>query len=689
MLRVAVPWSLSNYIPIGGYRPIYRPLFDHVPANISLCSWDNVKLYNCFERSQNNRTSLERAVSEEQGKLQAEPDNSFMQSPGCSFSAANRVLTKILPGDVEFHHSVPFSSQTRPFVFYSDDISTLVSFVENSEAGRIDRQHYKNLFTDRLCLGVFFNNSLASENFQRHFHDSAIDGKLHYLPTGPDGGTAGSDENPRPLNLDCPRFLFINSAHQNPMGFIERGGHIVLRFWKNFIMQGRCGRLVMRCVRPAAATLERLEVDVGFVEAELGKSILWLEDYCPDYELDRLMAASDFYLLPSKTAHLGSVRKAMNAGAIAVITDGCARGDDMLDSSNSIRVSSSADEWPGAFGNEGDSSGLMPSVDPATSLEFLITRGVVRLLDSPLLAHSMRDASLAVARKASANLIDPVKFWEKINDVCQDISPGSKRNLSKGSGDLSMALANCLMSKADFERVFDGPTQPLRIVNTGQGVVNRIGGHVMLTYGNEKMRTEDWSVVNQYLDSRAPRVRIARTMADLDGRYIYGPVAMNTEGPDFAMVAKRAISERLMPYPKLYGAFSWGYQISKRMFGKVFSTLRSKTKTGRQAGHKSLKLVREDILGYNIIELSGHYYAAPQHAGAFSIAKALESRKPFHLNAVSIEAIERLIRQNPVDTRIRAYRLAAKIPFLISFAKVIKTLVKRVLKGRSDRGISE
>jgi len=43
-INVAVPWSLSHYIPLNGFHPLYRALFDNRPENIIINALDNVEL---------------------------------------------------------------------------------------------------------------------------------------------------------------------------------------------------------------------------------------------------------------------------------------------------------------------------------------------------------------------------------------------------------------------------------------------------------------------------------------------------------------------------------------------------------------------------------------------------------------------------------------------------------------------
>ena len=62
VLRIAVPWNLSHYIPLDGFHPLYRALFDHVSDGVKIAAWDNVKLYRKFrDDAAVGRTVVEKA----------------------------------------------------------------------------------------------------------------------------------------------------------------------------------------------------------------------------------------------------------------------------------------------------------------------------------------------------------------------------------------------------------------------------------------------------------------------------------------------------------------------------------------------------------------------------------------------------------------------------------------------------
>ena len=121
--------------------------------------------------------------------------------------------------------------------------------------------------------------------------------------------------------MSRPRFLFVNSASQNTTNFFRRGGHLVLRFWKEFLASGREGLLILRCAKPCDKDLLEYGVDVSMILTEMGRSIIWAQDYLANHEMNALLAGAHFFLLPSVSLHSVSILQAMTVGAIPVVSD--------------------------------------------------------------------------------------------------------------------------------------------------------------------------------------------------------------------------------------------------------------------------------------------------------------------------------------------------------------------------------
>ena len=120
-MSVAVPWNLSHYIPLNGFPPLYRALFDHAPTAIKLRTWDNVRLYKRLSDDIDIRKLLLHAVNTEQ-----EQSGTISRSYREHYWPPNKVFTEELPGEIEFHHTAPFPSFKRPFVLHCESFSPMV-----------------------------------------------------------------------------------------------------------------------------------------------------------------------------------------------------------------------------------------------------------------------------------------------------------------------------------------------------------------------------------------------------------------------------------------------------------------------------------------------------------------------------------------------------------------------------------
>src|SRR3989338_5732272 len=325
-LSVAVPWSLSHYIPLNGFHPLYRALFDQAPSSVELHAWDNVKLHNRFERDIEIRNIVLRAVNEENGRLKKLAGQSIEKAYQDYFWPPNHALTDMLAVDIEFHHTAPYPSLKRPFVFHCESFAPVFLPFAQQGGGEFKnheklRNHYRRIFENPLCLGIFSHIPETLENLSRFFSNADIDRKLFKSKIGLSLKAIAGPDIPEKISLSRPTFLFVNSANQNPANFFRRGGHIVLRFWKEYITNGRDGLLMLRCAKPSDEDLLDYGVDASFMKAEAGRSILWAEDYVANHEMNALMARAHFFLLPSLSLHSVSIMQAMTLGTIPIVTD--------------------------------------------------------------------------------------------------------------------------------------------------------------------------------------------------------------------------------------------------------------------------------------------------------------------------------------------------------------------------------
>ncbi|MEP6889787.1 MAG: hypothetical protein ABI955_03705, partial [Nitrospirota bacterium] len=159
-LKVAVPWGLSHYIPLNGFHPLYRALFDHAPANINLFAWDNVKLHRRVCSDAKMRAALLNKAKAEQHHSERLARESSARAYREYLWPPNYVLTTELMGDIEFYHTAPFPSLKRPFVFYCESYAPVLFPFAQQGTGSLERheeirEHYQSIFANPLCLGIF------------------------------------------------------------------------------------------------------------------------------------------------------------------------------------------------------------------------------------------------------------------------------------------------------------------------------------------------------------------------------------------------------------------------------------------------------------------------------------------------------------------------------------------------------
>ncbi|NJN70189.1 MAG: hypothetical protein HC801_07870 [Nitrospira sp.] len=316
LLNVTIPWSLSHYIPLDGFHPLYRALFDHAPENICFSAWDNVKLYRKFRDDASVRRTVIEQVKCEAYRHDRLNGSSIAMRYQEYFWPPDHVLTTALEGDLEFYHTAPFPSLKRPFVFHCESfVPVLFPFAQrgNGDAESYEelKAHYRSIFANPLCLGIFSHVPETLQALSLFLSDPIIDGKLFSSRTGLSANAFSIHDPEQKPSLSRPRFLFINSANQNSVNFFRRGGHLVLRFWKEFVASSRDGQLMLRCAMPGERELCEYGVDVSWVKHEMGRSIVWDQGYLASYEIQSLMANAHFFLLPSVALHSVSIMEAM------------------------------------------------------------------------------------------------------------------------------------------------------------------------------------------------------------------------------------------------------------------------------------------------------------------------------------------------------------------------------------------
>lgn len=616
-LSVAVPWSLSHYIPLNGFHPLYRVLFDQAPANIKLNAWDNVKLHNCFARDITVLETVLRAANAARRKSQQSDSGSIARTYLDYFWPPNQALTTELPGDMELHHTAPFPSLARPFVFHCESFAPVFMPFAQQGSGGLEkhqeiRKHYRGIFSNPLCLGIFSHVPETLKDLSQFFSDSEIDRKLFSSRIGLSSSAFVDPKQPLKPSLSRPRFLFVNSANQNPRNFFRRGGHIILRFWQEFRENGRDGFLMLRCARPTDKDLLDYKVDTSFVSAETGRSIVWIEDYLANHELNALMASAHFFLLPSASLHSVSIMQAMNLGTIPVVTDTVGTSVYVTDEEHGIVLGGMRAAIWYTDPNTGvllDRYSQTPNLD--SSLVSQLTRRIFALLDAPEAYEKMRNRTIAHALTRFSGDAFSTHFWGAVSDLYESSKESSSMR-APISGKTARALQDCTLRGDDWARVFESTTQPMRRIYTGQHIVWELGGAFVHRRGSHRLELNDWSVLSQYFSPGAPRLTFANTLQELGGTYLS---FAGGRGTDISRKIVDFISRILMPFPALHSFASSKLRLLRGY--RRFLAFR----LGKARMDPDVELALHGVSGYNVIRYFHKYYAIPQSEGAFSLDK--------------------------------------------------------------------
>jgi len=609
-LNVAVPWCLSHYVPLDGFHPLYRAFFDHSPTYVTFSAWDNVKLYRKFlcDISLRN-TILSKAKTEEScaSRLNSGPvAKRYIEQ----FWPPNQVLTTELMGDIEFHHTAPFPSLKRPFVFHCESfVSVLFPFFQQNSGDVEDynelRKHYRGILADPLCLGIFSHIPKTLHALSQFFSDPIIDGKLFPSRIGLSANMLSGDKPQQKSSLSRPWFLFMNSANQKSDNFFRRGGHLVLRFWKNFLASGRDGILVLRCVKPSDRELMEYGVDLSFVNAEIGRSIIWAQDYLACHEMNALMANVHFFLLPGTSLHSVAGMEAMSMGALPVVSDMVGRSLYINDNEEGMILHGLEKViWQKDVATNilVDRHRRTPDLDD--SLVAQMTSRVGTLLEDPRAYWDMRARMFLHAKEQFPDQGFAQEFWSTVSDLYARFRRTSSTLVHDDEFE-RQSLRDCRVQGEAWSRVFESPTQPMRRINAGRGVVWELGSSIIHSYGKTDPSLEDWSVLAQHFSTGPLQGTFVNTIEELEGTYLCSNET-RPRGTSRKFIAW--ISGILKPFPALY-----------RFSATVLSKLRYNrwARFAKPKANPDIELMRQGVSGFNIIRYRNRYYPIPQHEEGF------------------------------------------------------------------------
>ena len=157
-LNVAVPWHVSDYLPLNGFHPLYKSLFTTDKNNkIVFNIYDE---YSTFLDYKSKNLKFKNQIVQFNKKY---IDHLSLASKNSMFNGDEYIIEN-LPGEIEFHHSSVVTNLKRPFILHLEVLSTLFLPDKKKDTELISYKKYKKLLENDLCLGVFSHLKETLEN---------------------------------------------------------------------------------------------------------------------------------------------------------------------------------------------------------------------------------------------------------------------------------------------------------------------------------------------------------------------------------------------------------------------------------------------------------------------------------------------------------------------------------------------
>ena len=229
----------------------------------------------------------------------------------------------------------PWYNGTKPWVLFIEDWVTLYhDDIVNGATGERDILHHPRTFALRILFGrenfrgiVCHHRGTFADLSYLHLTD-----KLFYFSFGI-AKQIQADIGTHPTT----RFVFINSYGAQHFNFTNRGGHLVLRAFKDALKECPDIHLTVCCAIPPGLSDDL----VSFIES--CPSITHITGHLREQELYRLIADADCLLLPSHRVHVHSILLPFSFGIPVISSDGWGNDEYVIDGINGFRV-------PGIFG---------------------------------------------------------------------------------------------------------------------------------------------------------------------------------------------------------------------------------------------------------------------------------------------------------------------------------------------------
>ena len=321
MTTVLLPWNLGSYAALNGFHPLLKEWVD-VQSRV-----DFIRPRWQYELTPESLEELAAPLPKVEGGLS--PIFKYAEARAF-YSQGEFALLSEMSAQIEFHHTVPFTSAKRPFIFHCERVPPVfMPFLKEGETpGRKVKEVlpiYRRLFESDNCLAIYSHLHRTLDEFDATFGSKIVSDKLRFLPLS----TRMKQLPPRPEE-GAPVFLFTNSAQQRPITLLVRGLMVALNILDltrqvtpgaRLIIAGKGARELLEGIAAGAEkTLRGLRGAADLVRRNL-EAIVFVEDWLTEASMDRLFQSADFFLLPSLHLHSASLLRAMKNGCIPITSN--------------------------------------------------------------------------------------------------------------------------------------------------------------------------------------------------------------------------------------------------------------------------------------------------------------------------------------------------------------------------------
>jgi glycosyltransferase involved in cell wall biosynthesis len=483
-IAAAIPWNLPGYAAASGSHPLYRALLED-NAVLEFHAIDEIAL------ARKLHAGAQRPGDAAAGRLRAPALPAFLRDtePGRQFirhlTPDGIALCDALPGQIELHHTGPFTTGGRPFVLHCESFWPIFSPFTRPGSGGVKnggrmRELYRRLLGQASCLGIYSHLPRTLAEISRFFRDAGIDAKLHPSRIGLSQSEMGPLLTGRRAETGArPVFLFVGSACQDAGDFARRGGHAALQFAERFLRAGNAGRFLFLASRPRDEEFSAAGVDAGYLKSAEAQQIFWLDGHFPQHELLRLYRISDFLLLPSPELHSVTLMRALAAGTVPLITDTCGPETFVTDGETGVVLKGVRD----AVWHEDPDSGVLVDSHPAPSYLAARLAGqlfdrVTALLADPAALRSLRDRGRRYAERHFSGPAFRDEFSESVARLWHAGAAGGAR-LQPAPDRHGLAEHETLGAEG-WSRFFEGPPQATLVLDVGNARIHSTRGFYVL-----------------------------------------------------------------------------------------------------------------------------------------------------------------------------------------------------------------